>query len=402
MGLTEKESIAFHRNTTATGKELDAIEREKLLKRILPVPAADDDNDNDNDNDNDISMSVPQKIPRSPPKSTYKPQQYAKKHKASGTSTTSSTTTSSATRRQQQQQRRRTARRKPIRNLLKTQFAVLLYTLIQFFFGLYIRARIAYHAVSERILAVLYYHHRTPELIRKDVRHLSKLPQHLSVILTLSPEDANATGLEKLLNDVAEISAWCASAGIPALSIYERTGVLKRHVPHTHHAISRTLQAYFGNTPYAKCPTVSIRAPNQATFSPPNTPPELADALSHEDAHAAAAHPQHLSILLLGADDGRSTLVDLTKTLAEMAQKSKLNAEDISTDLIDAEISESVMGEPDLLLVFGPKVVLEGYPPWQVRLTEIFCVRDNLEGVGYQVFLRALCNFAKAQMRFGR
>lgn len=384
MGLTEKESIAFHRNTTATGKELDAVEREKLLKRILPNPRNDTD-----------SMSVPQKIPRSPPKSTYKPQQYPPKK--GGQKASSSSSGSSSNGKQKRGAATSQHRAKPIRNLIKTQFAILIYALTQFFFGLYVRTRIAYHAVSERILSILYYHHRTPELIRKDVRHLSKLPQHLSVILTLSPEDANSTGLEKLLNDVAEISAWCASAGIPALSIYERTGVLKRYVPHTHHAITRTLQAYFGNTPYSKCPSVSIRAPNQSTFSPPNTPPELAEGEEAQNPQQA-----HLSILLLSADDGRSTLVDLTKTLAEMAQKSKLDPEDISTELIDAEISESVMGEPDLLLVFGPKVVLEGYPPWQLRLTEIFCVKDNLEGLGYQVFLRALCNFAKAQMRFGR
>jgi len=394
MGLTEKESVAFHRNTTATGKELDAEERERLLKRILPIPPPDDDD-----------MSVPQKptaTSRSPPKTTYKPQQYPKKGSLQKSSNASSNSSKSSRQQQRRSSTQQKHRAKPIRTLLKNQFALLIYTLIQFFFGLYVRTRIAYHAVSERILAILYYHHRTPELIRKDVRHLSKLPQHLSVILTLSPEDANSTGLEKLLNDVAEISAWCASAGIPALSIYERTGVLKRYVPHTHHAITRTLQAYFGNASYSRCPTVSIRSPNQSTFSPPNTPPELLEGSMAAEDPSSHHQQQHLSILLLSAEDGRSTLVDLTKTLAEMAQKSKLDAEDISTELIDAEISESVMGEPDLLLVFGPKVVLEGYPPWQVRLTEIFCVKDNLEGVGYQVFLRALCNFAKAQMRFGR
>lgn len=110
---------------------------------------------------------------------------------------------------------------------------------------------------------------------------------------------------------------------------------------------------------------------------------------------------EHLSILLLSAEDGRDSLVDLTKTLAEMSQRSKISAGDISIDLVDAEISESVMGEPDLLIIFGPMVELQGYPPWQLRLTEIFHVQDN-HGVGYQVFLRALYNFANAQMRLGR
>lgn len=120
--------------------------------------------------------------------------------------------------------------------------------------------------------------------------------------------------------------------------------------------------------------------------------------------HAINSHiieKDHLSILLLSAEDGRSTLVDLTKTLTEMSQRRKLSSDDISLDLIDAEISESVMGEPDLLVLFSPNVQLQGYPPWQVRLTEIFHVADN-SGVGYQVFLRALHSYAKAQMRFGR
>lgn len=85
-----------------------------------------------------------------------------------------------------------------------------------------------------------------------------------------------------------------------------------------------------------------------------------------------------------------------------MSQTQSLNPGDVSTELIDAELSESVMGEPDLLLLFGDKVCLEGYPPWQVRLTEIFQLQDYTGGVGYHVFLRGLRKFAGAEFRFGR
>lgn len=291
--------------------------------------------------------------------------------------------------------RQKSQRKRPgVRKALQSQLHFFIYSLIHLFFGLYVRSRIAYHTIVDRVLAILYYHHRTPDLIRKDVRNLSRLPEHLSVILQLNPDEDRANALETLVHEVSEVTAWCASAGIPFLSVYERTGILKSYIPQTHNTITRTLQAYFGNTPYSNCPTVSLRSPNHPAFSPPHTPPNHADDNDHL--------PNHLTILLLSEEDGRSTLVDLTKTLAEMSQRNKIQPSDISAELIDAEISESVMGEPDLLLLFGPRVVLDGYPPWQVRLTEIYHVPDNTEGVGYQVFLRAVHRFAKTQMRFGR
>lgn len=94
-------------------------------------------------------------------------------------------------------------------------------------------------------------------------------------------------------------------------------------------------------------------------------------------------------------------MVDLTKTLTEMSQRGKLNPSDIQLDLIDAELSEGIMSEPELLILFGPQVSLSGYPPWHIRLTEIFHLEDN-QGVEYQVFIRGLRNYSNAQMRRGK
>lgn len=167
-----------------------------------------------------------------------------------------------------------------------------------------------------------------------------------------------------------------------------KAGILKAYLPTTHRTVSSKLHAYFGR----QIPSLQIRAPNI---------PSYLNSSSSEALDQMASSSGHLSILLLSIEDGRSTLVDLTKTLAEMSQRKKLSPSDISQELIDAEITESVMSEPDLLVLFGPDVGLQGYPPWQVRLTEIFHVQDN-NGVGYQVFLRALYSYANASMKFGR
>lgn len=113
-----------------------------------------------------------------------------------------------------------------MRQFLRLQIHALFYFIVHALFSLYIRCRQGYHAVKDRILAILYYHHRTPELIQKDVKGLNRLPKHLSVILKL--ESGSRGGLEALVDEVAEISAWCACVGIPTVSVYERTGEMER------------------------------------------------------------------------------------------------------------------------------------------------------------------------------
>lgn len=285
-----------------------------------------------------------------------------------------------------------------VRRLLRTGLHVLLYTIIHTIFSLYIKLRIAYHAVLDRIYSVVYYHHHTPELIERDVKGLSRLPKHLSVILSLEDNGRGGAELERLVSEAAEIAAWCASAGIPRLSIYEKTGILKGYHAETHRAVVRKLAAYFG----PNYPALSVNAPHTPSIETPGGTLPLSRSSSSSSLSSSVETTQrHLSITLLAAEDGRDSIVDLTKTLAEMAQRGKISPSDISIDLVDAELNESVMSEPDLLILFSPSVELQGYPPWQIRLTEIFHVPDNQE-VGYQVFYRALASFAKAQMRFGR
>lgn len=269
-------------------------------------------------------------------------------------------------------------RKKPIREFLARCIHALLYNLMHLIFSISWTLRHAYSFVIQRILAMRYYHHRTPALIQKDVNKLPRLPRHLSIILDGTGAAQDSAVMAKLINDVCECSAWAACAGIQVLSIYERhgrlddmlrgpanqdTGILKSAQPQLHEYITRTLMSYYGPDSADK-PTVSLRVPLTPAFSPPSTSP---------DPDGQGSRPsRHLSIIMLSEADGRRTLVDLAKTLAEMSQKRRISPQDISTELIDAEISESVVEEPDLVILFGgDDIMLQGYPPWQIRLSEI-------------------------------
>lgn len=375
--VSKKDREVLRAEIRSRGNKLTASDRENLLKPYLPDPA---------------ELSSPAR-PRASTSSSY--------------------------------QRRQKTRKTPIRTFLKSQLHHFTYALTHIVFGIVVRLLQTYHALIDRVFAIVYHHHRTPELIRKDVRGLKRLPQHLSVILTLRSED---DALAVLMDEVAELAAWSTCAGIPQLSVYERTGmnsitsneeavltendigVLKSCIPALHQIITTKLASYYGSP--SQQPALQVFAP-------------------HHPVHGTAPDPESdtssLTLLLLSSTDGRETIVDLTKTLAEMSQNGKLSPEDITPELVDAEISEitsqplqgdattdgyaakNMKPEPDLLLVFGPFLKLDGYPPWQIRLTEMYCTGDRSHGltgfgeaVEYQGFMRGLWHYAGAQMRFGR
>ncbi|KAF2663007.1 di-trans,poly-cis-decaprenylcistransferas-like protein [Lophiostoma macrostomum CBS 122681] len=350
-GVGLKETTAFRRGIV-NGKQLTAKDREALMQAYLPLEPAD--------------------------------------------SSDPSRSSSPAPRKKQNMRTKPTPTKRKV-GIVRNALHVVIYVVVSFLFSVFFRFRRSWRLVTSKIVSLLKYHHRTPEFIQRDTKHLERLPQHLSVILDFheSDEDLGNAGLEGLVNDVCEIAAWTASAGIPFLSVYERTGKLKNYIQQTHSSISQTLEAYFG--PRRK-PSLSVRAPHLQSYSPPLTPPTRPVS---SDSNGASAEPQHLTVLLLSAEDGRDTMIDLTKTLSDMAQNGTLHPEQVNSNLIDAELREAVCTDPDLLVLFSPTVVLNGYPPWQLRLTEIFHLPDN-KGVNYQVFLRSLYNYAKVEMRLGR
>ena len=117
-------------------------------------------------------------------------------------------------------------RPQPIRGFVKSRLHLFVFTVLHTLFSVYIRIRQTYHIVFDRVLAILYYHHRAPELIKQDVKDLTRLPGHLSVILEMKREGSMQVNLENLMDELAEVAAWSACVGIQMLSVYERTGRL--------------------------------------------------------------------------------------------------------------------------------------------------------------------------------
>ncbi|SCU92791.1 LANO_0E02124g1_1 [Lachancea nothofagi CBS 11611] len=244
-----------------------------------------------------------------------------------------------------------------------------------------------YNRVKIRILNLAYSPSNTPQLIRQDVMKLQKLPKRLAAILEKKREGDVGGGTSGLLNDGSELVAWSISAGIKHLTLYDYDGHLKRNVDEFRSSVFHKLCKYYDPT---NVPKFAVRIPqwNKVYFNSAN-------------ADTSEAKKVAIEISLLSNRDGRETIIDLTKTMAELCAHDEMKLSDITMKLIDSELTQLVGHEPDLLLYFGPSLDLQGFPPWHIRLTEFYWERDN-DQVTYSVFIRGLKKYASCKMNVGK
>lgn len=268
----------------------------------------------------------------------------------------------------------------PPRSPITILFYKVVLIFLQTAFALWFRLYMLCFTINEYISAIKKYHHRTPQIIKRDVGRLKKIPYHLAIILEYKKDG----GLELLIHQVAELSCWCVSSGIKILTIYEKEGRIKKYQSTTYRIISQKMQSYFGISRH----NIKIRSPYVSFF--------FNDDVSNE-----TNYPVDLEINFISQEDGRESLVDLTKTLCELSQSGKFSTKDISIELVDAGMNVSLLTEPQLLMAFTPTCTLQGFPPWQIRFTEIFFVQNG-DSVDYHIFMKGLQLYANAEMRWGK
>lgn len=247
-----------------------------------------------------------------------------------------------------------------------------------------------YNRMKIRLLNIAYSPSNTPQLIRQDVLKLDKIPKRIAAILERKSEGDIGGGISGLLNDGSELVCWTVSAGIKYLILYDYDGGLKRNIYEFRQSIHNKLAQYYGPK---NVPKFAIKIPhlNKIYFNAFD-----GDSDMPRDNKCKVM----IEISLLSNKDGRATIVDLTRTMADLCSKNELKLDDITMKLVDAELTQLVGMEPDLLLYFGPCLNLQGFPPWHVRLTELYWEPDN-DDVTYSVFIRGLQKYSSCKINVG-
>lgn len=214
----------------------------------------------------------------------------------------------------------------------------------------------------------------TIDHLQRDLGNLSKLPKHLSFVIN---EDVDTDYF-----DLVNLVLWTIAMGIPYITIYERHGLLKAGEFRFREAIGMKINEFLG-CEQAKRINVVVKD-------------------SQSKYENGKILPKQFCVQLLSEADGREDVAIATKSILSDIKKRRIKKDDITVDKISSYLrGMNGLPDPDLIVQFGKTLSLEGYPPWQTRLSEIVHI-DSHKHVTYGEFYDVLCKFSRCQQRLGK
>lgn len=207
----------------------------------------------------------------------------------------------------------------------------------------------------------------------QDMGNLSKLPRHMSFVIN---EDVSTDYC-----DIANLIVWTIAMGIPYISLYDRHGILKAGEERLGKVVKDKVETLLGSK-RAKGINVILKD----------------SSYRYEN---GITYPKKFCVQLLSEEDGRADVVETSKLIAADLCDNNITEKDINIDYVNKSLKAiDNIPDPELIIQFGCVYTLQGFLPWQTRLSEILNVKTHKK-ICYNKFYGLLMRFSKCSQRFG-
>lgn len=231
-----------------------------------------------------------------------------------------------------------------------------------------------YFKLTKRKLGDIFNDQPTENDIKKDIATLRNLPRHIS-FLVLEPEIN--------FNILARVVVWSVAAGISYLSVYDPQGILKRKRKEFYHELLQIRQEFLG-------------AQYEIHLSDKNNSEQ---SITNGTANKSA---RKVFVSVFSKEDGKQNIVRTAKKFCCSINNKECKSKIMNVEYFSGLLKGSdAFPDPDLALRFGPTDILNGYLPWQIRLTEFISI-PSLDVMNYKLLLKTLQRYSKCEKRLGR
>ena len=129
-------------------------------------------------------------------------------------------------------------------------------------------------------------------------------------------------------------------------------------------------------------------------------PKDLRDLISQ--AESRTAQNQRMDLVIAANYGGHWDITEACRTVASRVQSGELEPEDITSEIIEQEISMADLPEPDLFIRTGGEQRISNFLLWQLAYTELYFTDTLWPAFDERALEEALRSYAGRQRRFGR
>ncbi|TPX49546.1 hypothetical protein SeMB42_g02571 [Synchytrium endobioticum] len=266
--------------------------------------------------------------------------------------------------------------------------------------------------------------------VARDTAGVARLPAHIAIVYTPRTRrlarhrgartGAAAADVPEWTRNVARIACWCAAAGIPLLTVYDARDAamqiaaeLERVGPRFFAAPSHMPTSYVYRKKGMGDATARARPAIQVCVS------------GNPVRHLSAQAEPRVKVNIISATDGRFAIVKAAQSLATAALTRTGNTSShhacatgveqcscqqcrgpthVTVDSLNAILTGNGLDEPNLVYVLTgmtDPLTLQGFPPWQIRLSEFWHVQGDGQ-LRYLDFIAGISRYACTRQRFGK
>lgn len=241
-----------------------------------------------------------------------------------------------------------------------------------------------------------------PEDIALEAIDLERLPHHISIIMDGNGRWATAQGLERGeghkagIKSLRETITACVRLGIDVLSCYAfSTENWKRPQQEVD-----LLMHLFAVTLVQELPLFHRENVKLVFLGDLSALPEKTRVVFQQGLDETADHTG--MVLALAVNYGsRAEIVHAAQALAEQVAAGALKSEDITADMVSANLYTAGLPDPDLLIRTSGELRLSNYLLWQLAYSEFYITDTLWPDFGRWELLRAIKSFQARDRRFG-
>lgn len=234
--------------------------------------------------------------------------------------------------------------------------------------------------------------------ITNNATEFVKIPRHIGFVFN----EAIA------ITHVAKLVAWCIAVGVKDISLSDCDDYLKTEISALYKAVHETIAKTLTASSIPNLLIHTYKESNSNSISNKevinSSPDDYECDATHNHVNGDISNykgKKEVNVLVLNSCDGRSSVVEVARTLCHEIQAKKFDPKDLNKSIFSKRLLNVLkVPDPDLVFCFGKGNSIFGYLPWNIHLSEIMFHSSHIH---FELcdFLNSLGKYNKCEQRFG-